>query len=78
MDKYLPLFYYLRSIKNNNISLLFSEIEKIINAELPISAYKYIEWWSNGENSGNSQAFSWRDCGWQVDFNNKKIYFGKK
>ena len=32
-----------------------------------MSAYKYREWWSNGENSGHSQAFSWRDCGWQVD-----------
>ncbi|EMB19964.1 DUF7662 domain-containing protein [Treponema denticola] len=81
MDKYLPLFNYLKSIKNNNISLFFTEIEEIINAELPISAYKYREWWSNGENSRHSQTFSWRDCGWQVDkvdFNNKKVYFEKK
>ena len=31
MDKYLALFNYLSSIKNNTISLFFSEIEKIIN-----------------------------------------------
>jgi hypothetical protein len=81
MDKYLALFNYLSSIKNNTISLFFSEIEKIINAKLPISAYKYREWWSNGENSGHSQTFAWRDCGWKVDkvdFNNKKVYFEKK
>ena len=44
MDKYLALFNYLSSIKNNTISLFFSVIEKIINAKLPISAYKYREW----------------------------------
>ena len=33
MDKYLALFNYLSSIKNNTISLFFSEIEKIINIE---------------------------------------------
>ena len=80
MDKYLALFNYLSSIKNNTISLFFSEIEKIINAKLLISAYKYREWWSNGENRGHSQTFAWKDCGWKVDkvdFHNKKVYFEK-
>ena len=47
MDKYLALFNYLSSIKNNTILLFFSEIEKIINAKLPIPAYEYRECWSN-------------------------------
>lgn len=47
MGKYDPLFCHLKqSSKSQNI-LTYTEMENILSAKLPASAYKYKEWWDN-------------------------------
>jgi hypothetical protein len=48
--------------------MTFKEIESIIGATLPPSAYQYREWWSNQKDTSNRpQAKSWIDAGFTVD-----------
>ena len=48
--KYSPLENYLRDLPANQkeAALSFEQIERIINAKLPPSAYEYQQWWENG------------------------------
>ena len=64
MAKYEPLFHYLKqSSKLQNI-LSYVEIENILSATLPASAYKYKEWW---DNNSHVQSKSWREAGYTVE-----------
>ena len=64
MGKYDPLFHYLKqSSKLQNI-LTYVEIENILSATLPASAYKYKEWW---DNNSHVQSKSWREAGYTVE-----------
>ena len=64
MGKYDPLFHYLKeSSKSQNI-LTYVEIENILSATLPASAYKYKEWW---DNNSHVQSKSWREAGYTVE-----------
>ena len=71
MGKYDPLFRYLYANKNAQVTLNYSEIENILSAKLPNSAYKYKEWW---DNNSHVQSKSWRDAGYKVD----KVFLGKQ
>jgi len=46
--KYTPLEQYLRDIPANQkeVLLSFEQIERIIHARLPPSAYEYWAWWA--------------------------------
>ena len=50
MSKYGPLGHYLSRQSAGSVVLSFSEIEGIIEASLPASAYKYSAWWANETN----------------------------
>lgn len=63
VGKYYPLEKYFDRQSAPEITLTFSEIEKIIDQPLPVSAYKYPAWWANG---GHSYADSWLNVGWKV------------
>ena len=64
MGKYDPLFCHLKqSSKSQNI-LTYTEMENILSAKLPASAYKYKEWW---DNNSHSQSKSWREAGYTVE-----------
>ena len=71
MGKYDPLFRYLHLCGNQQIALSFVEIEKILSAKLPNSAYRYIAWW---DNNSHVQSKSWRDAGYKID----RIFLGDK
>ncbi|GAA5819316.1 MAG: conserved hypothetical protein [Methanobrevibacter sp. CfCl-M3] len=43
----VPLRTYLRKIEDDYVTLSFKEVESIIGAKLPRSAFKYTAWWSN-------------------------------
>jgi len=75
--KYQKLREYLKNSKKKNEILYIIEIEKILGFSLPLSAYKYREWWANHQ--GNSQAKSWLDAGWKVEsvFLGEKVKFQK-
>lgn len=62
--KYTPLKEYLQSLEKKEDTLTFSEIEEILEADLPQSAYKYSGWWANG---GHAHAEYWLEAGWRVE-----------
>lgn len=69
-SKYGPLEEFLKEQRSSHrqISLSFAEIESIIQAKLPQSAYSYREWWSNQSDvSHRPQAKAWLNAGYRVD-----------
>jgi hypothetical protein len=69
-SKYDRLRDYLISngLRRREIALRFDEIETLIGADLPPSAYKYREWWSNQSDVSNRpQAKAWIEAGFKVD-----------
>lgn len=70
--KYLPLQNYLRKTVSSHVILAFTEIEGILNAPLPKSAYKYQAWWVNSEKA-HSHASTWIEAGYIV----KNVLFGE-
>jgi hypothetical protein len=52
--KYAPLEQYLRDLSadQKDVTLSFEQIERIINAKLPSSAYEFQQWWEH-EKEGN-------------------------
>lgn len=67
MTKYEPLGKFLVELpaSKDRVTLSFSEVERIIGADLPPSAFKHREWWANQE--GGSRAPHWRAAGFKVD-----------
>jgi hypothetical protein len=75
--KYAPLENYLRDLPANQkeVVLSFEQIERIINAKLPSSAYEYPQWWENEKEGNHVNARAWANAGWRVesvDFNGKQ------
>jgi hypothetical protein len=77
MAKYDPLKKYLSSLtKNQNeITLTFEQIEKIIFNKLPHSAHNYRPWWGNEVKGQHIHAHAWTDVGWKVDSVNQKNHW---
>ncbi|MEL6365594.1 MAG: hypothetical protein AAFR11_12230 [Pseudomonadota bacterium] len=77
--KYSALEEWLKSQKNQVLAVTFSQIEKIIEAELPKSASAHRAWWSN--NPSNSVAtYAWLNAGYKtadVDMAGRKLVFRK-
>ncbi|WP_442598140.1 DUF7662 domain-containing protein [Neobacillus sp. D3-1R] len=70
--KYLPLQNYLKSLTDTNVILSFHEMEEILKAPLPNSAYSYQAWWVNSK-TAHSHSATWLDAGYTVG----KVIFGK-
>jgi len=71
--KYLPLYEYLSKQQERQIVLTFEEIEEILQAKLPKSAYKYQAWWGNTRSGTYVQAAAWLEAGFRVDI----VQFGR-
>ncbi|MGG0655253.1 DUF7662 domain-containing protein [Rummeliibacillus pycnus] len=71
--KYLPLYEYLSKQQDKHIVLTFEEIEEILQAKLPKSAYKYQAWWGNTRSGTYVQAAAWLEAGFRVDI----VQFGR-
>ena len=69
MAKYDPLKEYLVNLpeNQNEITLSFEQIEKIIRDKLPPAAYRHRAWWSNEKHGVHVNAHAWMDAGWKVD-----------
>ena len=81
MSKYIALKAYLQTSRKREITLSFEEIARIINNALPISAFKYSEWWAN-ENptqTMHSQCNAWQEAGFKAfpDLQSKSVIFKK-
>lgn len=77
MSKYEPLGQFLAGSKNAVVELTFAEIERIIGAKLPTSAYEYPAFWSNNP-TGHVNARAWVDAGFeseQVDIHHRRVVF---
>ena len=75
--KYTPLETYLRDLPagQKEVTLSFEQIERIINAKLPSSAYGYPQWWENEKEGNHVNARAWANAGWKVesvDFDRKQ------
>ncbi len=57
------------------ITLSFDQVEKIIGAELPPSAFQHSAWWSNEKNGVHVSAHAWMGAGWKVDGVNQKAHW---
>ena len=62
-NTYENLEEYLRNSQNRVEKLTYSQIEKVLNAKLPPSAYLYRPWWAN---SGHSHSRAWSNANWKV------------
>ena len=75
--KYTPLENYLRELPatQKEVTLLFEEIERIIHAKLPSSAYGYQQWWDHETEGNHVNKRAWANAGWKVagvDFKKKR------
>ena len=66
MGKYDALSDYLLRKDTNSVTLSFEEIEKIIGDELPQSAHRYVQWWSNNESVKTRQCKAWLSVGYKT------------
>ena len=64
MGKYDPLFRYLSTCHDKQISLSYTQIEDILSDKLPKSAYMYNAWWGN---NSHEYSKSWIDAGYKVE-----------
>lgn len=78
-SNYYPLYKFLRDSGEEELTMKFAEIAKIIGAKkLPGSATKYASWWGNNLKKRTGQSKSWLDAGYQahsVDLDKKTIKF---
>ena len=76
--KYTPLENYLRDRPDSQreVTLGFEQIEGILNAKLPSSAYEYRQWWENEKEGNHVNTRAWANAGWKVenvDFSKKRV-----
>ena len=77
MSKYAPLVAHLKESERDSVAMTFKEVEAVIGAPLPPSAYdESLPWWSNDKT--HVQAFSWMNAGWRksdVDVRQETVAF---
>lgn len=67
--KYEPLEKYLRNLPvlQEEVTLSFDLIEKVLDDQLPPSAHEQRAWWGNQQQGTHVEAIAWMDAGWLVD-----------
>jgi hypothetical protein len=65
MPKNDPLQSYLRNCGQRPVTLTFADVQRIIQASLPNSAYDWDPWWANDRT--HVQARAWMNAGYQKD-----------
>jgi hypothetical protein len=76
--KYTLLGHFLKNSANNDLTLSFADIERIINDELPKAANEHRAWWANEVEGNHVEAHAWMGAGWRVehvDLNRKVVRF---
>lgn len=78
-SKYYPLFNYLKDSGQDELSLTLSQIETLLDASLPPSAWTHRGWWSN-RSRGALQAAAWMGAGYHVttiDLDAQRVTFAR-
>ena len=67
--RYAPLENYLRALPGDRreLTLGFGQIESILKAELPASAYEDDRWWLKETEANHVSARAWTTAGWKVE-----------
>ena len=75
--KYEPLSEYLTTLTGEEVCFTFAEIEAILGAPLPQTAWQRSMWWANSQRSDHPQSRAWLASGWTVsaDVNNGAVTF---
>ncbi len=65
--KYAPLAAYLAAYPGDHVRLTFAQIEMLLGAPLPASAWLR-QFWTNptGRRTGRVQTRAWLEVGWRV------------
>ena len=71
---------YLRVLSKNRstVTLTFEQVEVILNAKLPSSAYEDRRWWEHEKEGNHVNKRSWVNAGWKIeslDVNQKRVKF---
>ena len=77
MSKYAPLTAHLRASGRAEIPMTFRDIEAVIGAKLPASAYRHRSWWSNNRNNSVVTG-AWIEAGYistRVDMARRTLVF---
>lgn len=77
MPKYTPLEAYLENQRLAEVSMTFANVERVLGAPLPRSAFEHRPWWAN-ETHGHVHAKAWLNAGYetaQVDMEGRKLVF---
>ena len=77
-SKYTPLENYLRGLPESQreVTLGFQQIERILNAKLPSSAYEDRRWWDHETEGNHLNQRAWANAGWKIeslDVNKKRV-----
>ena len=79
MNKYEPLGQFLSRQKGERVPMTFEEVEKVIGAKLPRSAYEHRPWWAN-DATGHAHAKAWLKAGFvteRVEMEKEKLVFAR-
>ena len=63
MSKYDPLADHLRGSGQESVPMTFADIEQVIGAKLPQSAFTHRAWWSNNP-TNNVMTRAWLEAGY--------------
>ena len=63
--KYDPLTAYLADLPANEVTLTFAELEQLVGAPLPVSAWQSFYWTRSALPRGH-QSRPWSRVGWRV------------
>lgn len=75
--KYEPLSEYLVTLPGDEVCFTFTEIEAILGAALPRTAWQRGAWWANSPRADHPQSRAWLASGWSVsaDVENASVTF---
>jgi hypothetical protein len=78
--KYTPLETYLRDLPKGQreVTLRFEQVESILHAQLPESAYESRAWWEHEKEGNHVNTRAWTNAGWKMeslDVNAKWVKF---
>jgi hypothetical protein len=62
-SRYQPLHDHLADRSDPVVRMTFTQIERVLGAELPASARKYRPWWANETAGTHVHARAWLDAG---------------
>jgi hypothetical protein len=66
VGKYDRLEKHLKLTSARILSLSFDDVERILGASLPASAFQYAAWWENASDGRHVQARSWLRAGFSA------------